>query len=143
MNENIQKEICSNMKTYLQNHWLTSYVDVNDIEYFSICGIRQLLLYAKLDDSPDISDMVRYNNTSSFYFHEGEEGNENKYYEKLQFAYHEVTIAKETKDSTKISRAFDNMKNLFFCDTIQVQNYANMYWLSDIDFLTSIDLQMD
>ena len=83
MNQNIQKEIYSNMKTYLQNHWLTSYVDVNDIEYFSICGIRQLLLYTKLDDSPDISDTVRYDNTSSFYFHEDEEGDENKYYEKL------------------------------------------------------------
>ena len=60
MNENIQKEICSNMKTYLQNHWLTSYIDVNDVGFFSISGIRQSLLYAKLDDSTDMSEMVHF-----------------------------------------------------------------------------------
>ena len=80
-----------------------------------------------MDDSSDISDMVRYDNTSSFYFHEDEEGDENKYYEKLQFAYQNIQIEKQTKDSTKISIAFDNMKNLFVCDTSQVKNFANMY----------------
>ena len=79
-------------------------------------------------------EMVYYYNSSSYYFHEDDGGEGTKYYKKLLLAYQNLLIKKNTKDSTKISIAFEKMKKLFVSDTSKVNNVSNMYWLTDIDF---------
>ena len=107
---NIQNEISENIDIYMRNHWLTNYVEVEDIQIFTMTGIRHALLYAKLDNLKDYPILESINEDS---FHQNSDGEQNEIYGYLIDHFDNLMQAKKANDKAMIIDLFQEMKKFF------------------------------
>ena len=126
---NIQNEISKNIDIYMRNHWLSNYVEEQDIQIFTMSGIRHALLYAKLDYLKDYPILESINEDS---FHQNSDGEQKEIYGYLIDHFDNLMKAKKENDKAMIVDLFQQMKKKILRDST-VAHPDDIYWMTDVD----------
>lgn len=145
--ESIRTEIHSACQNYMRNHWLSKYTSNKSIDISSIIGLRELLMYAKTDNTDSMPCLARIFNESSYAIIEDASKKKGKgkkkqvktatdvFHGNLQMAYNDLTerTSDETSKKKEIEEVLQHFKTIF-TSTSYDNDADNVYWLQDIDF---------